>query len=168
MIRRQMLIALALVTSAGPLVAQPSAANQGRGKLREYEMKGAYGTLIYDGRVERKAVGKNYEYTIEDLKLTFDPDARVNSIGEISLKEISVAAMLQQEEGKEKPKEFLRKSKPVSVVLKKDSPKATMQKVTIVVPKDVFDAADRVEFTVSDGRRTWVLDATPATTPKSP
>lgn len=154
MILRQLPILLALMISAAPVVAQTPANKRNQSKLTEYVLKGSSGPLTYEGKAKRKIAGGNYEYSIDELKLT--STSTENAAGEVVVKEIVLTMAIKPAEVKGPSKVMLRVAKPMSMVVKKDAP-VTAAKVTLVAPKDVLDACDDVTITLTDGKKVWPI-----------
>jgi len=154
MTRRQMLLLLTLVVCTAPVAAQTPANRRNPAKVTEYILKGSSGPLTYEGKAKRKIAGKNYEYSIEELKLT--STSTENAAGEVIVKEIVLTMAIKPAEVKGPPKVMQRVAKPMPVIVKKDAP-VTAANVTLLAPRDVFDACDDVTFALTDGKRAWPI-----------
>lgn len=120
-------------------------------------VKGAYGTLIYDGVFERRTGGDAYEYLLKELKLKYDPAAKTNRVPEIVGLSIELSSGKKPAAGETRGTSLYQDRKPVSFVVSEDSPTATVKDLTFYVPKDAIDKADHVHLTVLDGRLGWPL-----------
>lgn len=164
MTRRQMLIILTLVAAATPAHAQRPPDKKNPSKVTEYVLKGSSGPLSYEGKAKRKVAGQNYEYSIEELKLT--SNSTENATGEVTVKEIVLTMAIKPAEVKGPSKVMLRVAKPMPLMVKKDAPVTT--KVTLLAPKDVLDACDDVTFTLTDGKRVWPISLSERTADPNP
>jgi hypothetical protein len=135
--------------------------------VKTYELKGSYGTLVYEGNVERRETEKEFEYLIVQLKLKFDPAGTVNSTKEIAAKEIQIVATKKPTEGKGPFTVLHRDKKPTTIVLSEASPTGTLEKIKLVLPKESVDKADHVGLGLSDGKLLWPIKmAEPTVAPK--
>ncbi len=138
-------------------IFQASAQQPGAKKEKAFEIKGSYGTLIYEGTVLRTEKEKDFEYVIEKLNLRFDPTAKTNSTKEIALKEVAVVATKKPEGGKGPYKLLHRDKKSVSVTLNSETPSGTIENIKLTIPKEVADKADVIGLNVSDGTMLWPI-----------
>ena len=123
---------------------------------KRFDLKGQFGTLAYAGTVTRTYTGKEYEYLIEELKLTFDSTDQTNSVDEIAVKEVVLSATRRPAEGG-RATVLARDKKPTTLVLTKAAPTATLEKVKLVVTQDVHDQADHVGLSVTNGKLLWPI-----------
>ena len=115
-------------------------------KEYEYSLKGTYGTLIYDGIVSRIDRGKDFEYSIPELKLEFDPDGRTNPTQRIDLKAIRLVATVKPADGKGRSSILYREDSAAAAVLTEDSPTATIRDLRFTVSKEIVTKADYLGF----------------------
>lgn len=149
------LIALLLAISCINLIdaQEPAAKND----VKTYQIKGAYGTLTYEGNVERTETEKEYEYLIVKIKFEFDPTGTVNATKEIAAKEIQLVAMKKPAEGKGRSTLLQRDKKPTTFVLTEGSPTATLEKIKLVLTKESVGKADHVGLALTDGKLLWPI-----------
>jgi len=127
--------------------------------VKTYEIKGSYGTLIYEGKVERRETEKEFEYLIVNIELIFDPakSVNVNVTKEIAAKEILIVATKKPSEGKGRSTILQRDKKPTSIVLTEGSPTATLEKIKLVLTKESVGKADHVGLGLTDGKLLWPI-----------
>lgn len=137
--------------------------------VKTYEINGSYGTLIYEGKAERRETEKGFEYLIVQIKLTFDPAAKINSVKEIAANAISIVATKKPVEGKGPYTVLQRDKKPTTIVLTEDSPTATLEKIKLVLTKESVERADVIGLSLSDGKMLWPIKwAEQSVAPKPP
>jgi len=164
---KSILAALVFVTGfAFFLRAQEPSA---KSDVKTYVIKGSYGTLVYEGKVERRETEKEFEYVIEQLKLRFDPTAKTNGTKEIAAKLIQIVATTKPAEGKGPSTVLQRDKKPTTIVLTEDSPTATLEKIKLVLTKESVGKSDHVGLSLTDGKLLWPIRmAEPIVAPKPP
>lgn len=132
---------------------EPSA----KSDVKIYKIKGSYGTLIYEGKVERRETEKEFEYLIVQIKLRFDPTATGNSTKKIAVKEIGIVATKKPTKGKGPYTILQRDEKPTTFVLTASSPTATLEKIKLVLTKESVEKADVVQLNLTDGKLLWPI-----------
>jgi hypothetical protein len=122
------------------------------------DLKGSYGSLSFDGQVERSVEGENYVYLVKRLDLTFHPEARSNATDKVvnpSLRFVAIEA-----KGDGTPQKILFESMaPIKANLDSSKRSAAAGHARFVVPRDFVDNADHVGFAVVDERLMWPIEA---------
>lgn len=149
---------LLAVVCAGTLVTVVRAQDSDpKPDVKIYPLKGAYGTLIYEGTVERSGGGDAYQFVVRELKFKYDPKARTNRTPQIEGQQLSFSVGKKPPQGEERGTSLFRDQKPISIFLNEDSPPATVQNITFFVPREAVEKADFISLGVTDGRLMWPI-----------
>jgi hypothetical protein len=144
-----------------PLAAGQTGSRQVRSadntKPDVFRLQGVYGTLVYDGTVERRVSGNDFEYTITELKLRFDPQGRINKVDAVNLRAIRLAATQRPPLAGQPFKVLHEHRQPVSLVLSAAAPTGTLRNLKFKVPREIITKADRVGFSATDDNWLWPM-----------
>src|SRR5207249_5491878 len=102
-----------------------------------------------------KDIGTDYEYTVRELRLKFNPRGDVNWTRQIAAKSIEFVATLKPATGHGPWTKIFHDEKPLSLVLSAASPTGTVQNIKFTVPKDALKKADNAGISITDGDLLW-------------
>lgn len=126
------------------------------GENSVYRLDGSYGTLTYTGTVNRAVGRESVVFEVEELHLSFDPEAAVNSTTEVVSPTVRVVTTLRDPEGGKATITYEARI-PTSVRLDAKNRKVVLRGLTFTVPKSAFDSADYAGLGVTDGRMLWPI-----------
>jgi hypothetical protein len=119
--------------------------------------KTVYGTLRFDGSVERVDLEDEFEYRPQ-LVATFDPGARVNRTKTVNLVSYRLVATIPREQG---PATILHEDRqPISINLTTNGESARLPALVFRLSKVLEAQAPHVGLSVTDGRLLWPIPVT--------
>lgn len=110
-----------------------------------HKLNGSYGTLKYSGSVSVKTNKDSVIYIVEELTLTFDPNAEINSVTQISSPTIRIITS-KMGVNNQKGKIIYEARIPTKIYLDSNNRVVTLNNLVFSIPKDGFDGADYVGF----------------------
>ena len=126
------------------------------GSRMSHSLDGSYGSLGFEGTVDRQIQGENYVYTVRRLDLKFDPEAKSNATDRISNASLRFVATVKTPDGA--PYRVTYESHvPVQAELDASHRTTSIRNVEFVVPKSAVDSADHAGLALVDGRLMWPI-----------
>ena len=119
-------------------------------------LDGTYGSLSFTGVVDRRIDGTDYVYTVRNLHLTLDPDAKSNATDRISDPSLRFAATVKTPDGTPYKVTF-ESLIPIEAQLDGSNQTTRVRNVEFVVPRDAVDSADHAGLSVVDGSLMWPI-----------
>lgn len=133
------------------LTASTSSFATGRQGL---EISGHYGTVGYSGTVMRVVEGSDYVFTVHGLTLTFQPQAKVNSVPSIVNPTLSLVTTVLQP-GKVKSSRTSRTPVLLHLTLDNEHPSTKVHDVRFKVARATVDASTNTILDLSNGQFLW-------------
>jgi hypothetical protein len=121
-----------------------------RTSQHESTISGHYGSIAYEGTILRDRESGKYVYVVQDLTLTFRPNANVNRISSIESPELG----LLTSDDRTRTSETWA---PLNVTLDKSHPSARVRNVKFVVDKQKVDDSMSTTFAVTNDHLLWPL-----------
>ena len=116
----------------------------------------AYGSLAFEGTVERIDLGSEYEFR-PHIQVTFRADEEVNQVPRAALSGLMLVATIPREG---QPAQMLhREIRPISVVLSRDGESRRLPDFVFRLSKSIYDQAELIAVAVTDGRLLWPIPA---------
>lgn len=121
---------------------------------KELSIHGSYGTVSYAGTVTRSIEGGHYVFLVNELALTFNPDARVNSVDAIVNPRLRLITSYMPP-GATRSTVTSEMFMPLHLTLDKDHLTARVRNVRFVVKVKEVDASTWTVLGLTDGHFLW-------------
>ena len=139
------LAALALLTTAASA-----------GEPMTYALDGAYGSVAYEGKVQRVDAAESVLFTVEKLRLTLDPKAEVNSTEQLVRPSIRFITTVRAPDGVRAAVTYEALVR-TDITLNVGTPHAVVENLRFAVPTSTLAGADYAGLSVTDGRLLWPM-----------
>ena len=139
------LTALALIAFSAPAA-----------ESRTYALDGSYGSLAYEGKVQRIEGQNSVLYHVENLRLTLDPTADVNATDQVVRPSIRLVTTTRAPDGVKALATYEALIQ-TDITLSASEPVVILDNLTFSVPTVTLSSADYAGLSVTDGRLRWPM-----------
>ena len=126
------------------------------GEPRTYTLDGAYGSLVYEGKVQRIEGQDSVLFHVKQLRLTFVPTADVNATDQVVRPPIRLITTTRAPDGVKAVATYEALIK-TGVTLNASEPVAVLDNLLFSVPASTLSSADYAELSVTDGLLLWPI-----------
>ena len=140
------LTALALIATTAASAGEP----------KTYALDGAYGSLAYEGKVQRIEGQDSVLFHVKKLRLTLVPTADVNATDQVIRPSIRLVTTTRAPDGVKAVATYEALIK-TGVTLNASEPVAVIENLVFSVPSTTISSADYAGLSVTDGRLSWPM-----------